>query len=77
MVNDQHSFFTRNSFLSVVLPHVKSSGEKTFRFIAGKIWDALPVSLKSAKDLLSFKKRVNEHLREELITEARSDFHFY
>ena len=77
MVNDQHSFFTRNSFLSVVLPHVKSSGKKTFRFSAGKIWNALPVSLRSAEDLLSFKKGVNKHLREELITEARSDFHFY
>ena len=28
MVNDQHSFFTRNSILSVVLPQVKSSGER-------------------------------------------------
>ena len=77
MVNDQHSFFTRNSFLSVVLPHVKSSGKKTFRFSAGKIWNALPVSLRSAEDLLSFKKGVNKHLREELITKGRSDFHFY
>ena len=77
MVSDQHSFFTRNSFLSVVLPHVKSSGKKTFRFSAGKIWNALPVSLRSAEDLLLFMKGVNKHLREELITEARSDFHFY
>ena len=61
MVNDQHSLFTRNSFLSVVLPHVKSSGKKTFnRFSAGKIWNALPVSLRSAEDLLSFKKGVNK-----------------
>ena len=56
MVNDQHSFFIRNSFLSVVLPHVKSSGKKTFRFSAGKIWNALPVSLRSAEDLLLFKE---------------------
>ena len=77
MVNDQHSFFTGNSFLSVVLPHVKSLGKKTFRLSAGKIWNALPVSLRSAEDLLSFKKGGNSHLREELITEARSDFHFY
>ena len=76
MVNDQHYFFSRNSFLSVVLPQVKSSGKKTLRFSAGKIWNALPVSLRSAEDLLSFKK-VNKHLREEVITEARSDFHFY
>ena len=48
MVNDQHSFFPRNSILSVVSPHVKSSGKKTFRFSAGKIWNALPVSLRSA-----------------------------
>ena len=62
-------FSTRNSFLSVVLPYVKSSGKKTFRFPAGKIWNALPVSLRSAEDLLSFKKGVNKHLREELNTE--------
>ena len=77
MVNDQHFFFTRNSFLSVVLPHVKASGKKTFRISAGKIWNALPVYLRSAEDLLSFKKGVYKHLKEELITEARSDFHFY
>ena len=77
MVDDQHVFFTRNSFLSFVLPHVKSSGKTTFRFSVGKIWNALPVSLRSAEDLLSFKKGVNKHLREELIIEARSDFHFY
>ena len=55
MVNDQHNFFTRNSILPVVLPHVKLSEKKTFRFSAGKIWNALPVSLRSAEDLLSFK----------------------
>ena len=77
MVNDQHSFLTRNSILSVVLPHVKSSGKKTFRFSAGNIWNALPVSLRSAEDLLSLQKGVNKHFREELITEARSDFHLY
>ena len=77
MVNDQHSFFTRNSILSVVLPHVKSSGETTFRFSAGTIWNVLPVSLISAEDLLWFKKGVNKHLREELITEAWSGIHFY
>ena len=72
-----HMYFTRNNILSVVLPHVKSSGEKTFRFSAGGIWNALPVFLRSAEDLLSFKKGVKKHLREELITEARSDFNFY
>ena len=56
IVNDQHSFFTRNSILSVVLPHVKSSEKKTFRFSAGKKWNALPFSLRSAEDLFSFKR---------------------
>ena len=56
IVNDQHSFFTSNSILSVVLPHVKSSGNKTFRFPAGKIWNAPIVSLRSAEDLLSLRK---------------------
>ena len=35
------------------------------------------VALRTAEDLLSFKKGVNMHLREELITKAQSDFHFY
>ena len=47
------------------------------RFSAGKMWNALPVSLRSAEDLLTFKKGVNKHLREELITGTQSDFHFY
>ena len=58
MVKDQHSFITRNSVLSIVLPQVKSSGKKTFRFSAGKIWNALPVYLRSAGDLFSFKRGV-------------------
>ena len=49
MSNDQHSFFTRNSILAVVLPQVKLSGKKTFRYSADKIWNAVPVSLRSAK----------------------------
>ena len=55
MVNDQHSFIIRHNILSVVLPHVKSSEKKIFRFSAGKIWSELPVTLRSAEDLLSFK----------------------
>ena len=35
MVNDQHFFSPE--IISVVLPHVKSSGKKTFRYSAGKI----------------------------------------
>ena len=57
--------------------HYIISGKTIFRYAAGKIWNALPVSLRSAEDLLSVKKVVNMHLREELITEARGDFHFY
>ena len=56
MVSDQHSFFTRNSILSVVLPHVKSSGGKKFRFSAGKIWNALPVSLDQLKIYFRLRK---------------------
>ena len=77
MANDQHLFFIRNSILSVALPHVKLSGKKTFRLSAGEIWNERQVSLRSAEDLLLFKKEVNKHLREELITEDRSDFYFY
>ena len=43
-------------FYQFFLTHVKSSGKKTFRFSAGKIWNALPVSLRSAEDLLRLRK---------------------
>ena len=68
MVNDQHSFFHQKQYSNSCFTPRKIIGKKPFWFSAGKIWNALPVS---------FKKGVNRHLREELITEAQSDFHFY
>ena len=69
-------FFSLNSILSVVLPQVKSSGKKTFRYSGGKIWNVLPVSLRTAEDLLLLRKEPIS-ISEELNTEARSDFHSY
>ena len=37
-----------------------------FRYSGGKIWDGLPVFLRTAEEFFLFKKIVLKHLKEEL-----------
>ena len=62
-VSERHSISTRHSVQFLVLPHVKSSGAKSFIFSASKMWNALPAHLKSAPNGTTFKCRLRDHIR--------------
>ena len=51
-----HSYGTRNSKMCFNLPQVNSYGGKTFKFCGIKIWNSLPLSLKSTESKADFKK---------------------
>ena len=54
MVQERHSYNTRNSVLSLVLPRVNSSGDKSFSYIADKFWNQLPIPIQKLKTLYIF-----------------------
>ena len=62
MVSERHSISTRDSVQSLVLPHVKASGAKTFLFSASRMWNALPAHLKSAPNDTTFKRGLRDHI---------------
>ena len=72
MVHQQHSFFSRNSVQSVVLPRVNSAGLKSFKYSAGKEWNALPVHLRECTSIYIFKKCVRKHMQQVLEAEYES-----
>lgn len=74
MVHQQHSFFTRSSIQSIVLPHVNSAGTKSFKYSAGKAWNALPVALRECTNFSNFKRGVKKHLQDEMEMNYRSVF---
>ena len=55
MVSQEHNRYTRTSVQSLVLPHVKSAGAKSFRYSASKMWNCLPVHLIMQENFLTFK----------------------
>ena len=61
-VSELHSISTRHSVQSLFLPHVKSSGAKSFLFLASKMWNALPAHLESAPNGTTFKLGLRDHI---------------
>ena len=66
MVSQEHDRYTRTSVQSLVLPHVKSAGAKSFRYSASKMWNRLPVHLRMQENFLTFKHAVRKHMWTEL-----------
>ena len=56
MVSQEHDRYTRTSVQSLVLPHVKSAGTKSFRYSASKMWNYLPVHLRMQENFLTSEK---------------------
>ena len=54
MVQEWHSYITGNSVLSLVLPRVSSSGDKSFLYIAAKYRNELPIPIQTTKNPLYF-----------------------
>ena len=61
MVQERHSYNTRNSVLSLVLPRVNSSGDKSFSYIAAKFWNQLPITSRATENPLHFRSLIKKH----------------
>ena len=73
-VSERHTISTRHSVQSLVLPHVKSSGARSFLFSASKMWNALSADLKSAPNGTTFKRGLRDHIRIEMDSSRLSLF---
>jgi len=62
MVHDHHSYSTRASVKSCVVPRIKSFGQWSFLYTAILRWNALPRSIQLCNTLTSFKKNVKKYL---------------
>ena len=62
MVQEQHSYNTRNSVLSLVLPRVNSSGDKSFSYIAAKFWNQLPIPIRATENPLHFRSLRQDYI---------------
>ena len=40
-----------------VIPEIKTQGKKTFMYNGAKLWNSLPVSMKSIEDKENFRKK--------------------
>ena len=61
MVQKRHSYNTRNSVLSLVLPRVNSSGDKSFSYIVAKFFNQLPIPIRATENPLHFRSLIKKH----------------
>ena len=57
-VESVHSYETRGSIMSYVIPESKMQGKKTFMYNGAKLWNSLDVSTRSIQCKNRLKKRV-------------------
>ena len=62
MVQERHSYNTRNSVFSLVLPRVNSSGDKSFSYIAAKFWNQLPIPIRATENPLHFRPLIQDYM---------------
>ena len=72
MVQERHSYNTRNSVLSLVLPRVNSSGDKSFSYIAAKFWNQLPIPIRATENPLYFRSLIKKHFMSLVKTEEET-----
>ena len=70
----RHAYNTRRSDLSYVVPHVKSHGAKSFQVTALKLWNNLPLDIKSCQSQAQFKKLCKQYCVNEMVHHATSEF---
>ena len=62
MVQERHSYNTRNSVLSLVLPRVNSTGDKSLSYIGAKFWNLLPIPIRATENPLHFRSLIKNIL---------------
>ena len=74
MVQEQHSYNTRNSVLSLVLPRVNRSGDKSFSYIAAKFLNQLPIIIRATENPLHFRSLIKKHFMSVVKSEEENIF---
>ena len=74
MVQERRSYNTKNSVLSLVLPTVNSSGDKSFSYIAAKFWNQLPIPIRATENPLHFRSIIKKHFMSLVKTDEENIF---
>ena len=73
-VDDLHSYGTRHSEMSYVLPEIKSQGKLSFMYNGAKLWNGLPLEIRSIENKDTFKKKCKVLLFKDMEDYENSDF---
>ena len=72
---NEHSFNTRSSTLSFIVPNVTSNyGKSTFFSTGIKAWNTLPSALHNITEKMFFKKSVKEYFFNEILSNEMNEF---
>ena len=74
MVQERHSYNTRNSVLTSVLPRVNSSRDKSFSYIAAKFGNQLPIPIRETETHLHSRSLIKKHFMSLVKTEEENIF---
>ena len=69
-----HSYGTRKSKLSFVIPHVNTQGSYSFKFCGIKLWNELPLNIKNSVNKSEFKSKCKTFLFDKMKRIENSDF---
>ena len=76
-VTDVHSYFTRRSDMSYVIPEIKTQGSKTFMYNGAKAWNDLPNVIKDIDSKDVFKSKCKSYLFDKMQNVEVSDTVMY
>ena len=69
-----HTYGTRHCFMSYVLPVIKSQGKKSFMYNGARLWNGLPVSIRSIDNKENFKKKCKIYFFKEMENTENSEY---
>ena len=72
-----HNHQTRSSALNFNSIPVKTHGKSWFRYMAGSLWNSLPIQLKNITEIKDFKKQLRQHLFQIIVQNETNDVVFY
>ena len=74
LARNLHTYNTRRSQLSYVLPHVGGHGKQTFYFNGVKVWNQLPHEIKSSTSKYAFKYKCKQFMTDRMVDRDISVF---
>ena len=72
-----HSHRTRNSVNSFFVPRYSGINLKSFNYTGVKLWNSLPSHIRSTEGKTTFRKKLKDHLKSEMLGIDNNDFVYY